>query len=133
MATRFCHSARWVKGGSLSLPPSNDLLWQQLVKSAVLGSERSAAPHAGNDSDSQLGNLLAQVKPENREAGLLSAAAIVSTYERCGLFLETGAELSLAPCEPDVLPRCSPGAASYLRRILADEFPFLLPEFLTAL
>jgi hypothetical protein len=117
----------------LSSPPRNNLEWQQLVKSAVLGSERSPAHAVAAESESQLGNLLAQVKPASREAGLLSAAAIVSTYQRCGLLLEAGAQPSLAPCEADVLPRCPATAISYLRRILGGEYLFLLPEFLIAL
>lgn len=134
----------------MSLPPSNDLLWQQLMKSAVLGSERSPALAVAAESESQLGNLLAQLKPKpgNPEAGLLSMASMVSTYERCGLLLEagagsTGAESMLAAstaagsmmaaCEPDILPRCPPTSTSYLRRILGGEYLFLLPEFLRAL
>src|SRR5215469_14696109 len=125
-------------GGSLSLPPSNDLLWQQLVKSAVLGSERSPAPAVAAESESRLGTLLAQVKPKSREAGLLSMASMVSTYERCGLLLEagagaTGAASTMDPCEPDILPRCPATSTSYLRRILGGEYLFLLPEFLRAL
>jgi hypothetical protein len=124
-------------GGSLSLPSNNDQLWQQLVKSAVLGSERSPAPAlvAAAESESQLGNLLAQVKPANREAGLLSMASMVSTYERCGLLLkaEAGAGSPLELCEPDTLQRCSPTSISYLRRILGGEYLFLLPEFLGAM
>jgi hypothetical protein len=107
------------------------------MKSAVLGSERSPAPAVPAEPESQLGNLLAQVKQENQEAHLLSMASMVSTYERCGLLVveaETaGAVPSLEPCEPDTLPRCPATATSYLRRILGGEYLFLLPEFLRAM
>jgi hypothetical protein len=103
------------------------------MKSAVLGSERSPAPAVAAESESQLGNLLAQVKPENHEAGLLSMAAMVSTFARCGLLLEGDAGSPLEPCEPDTLPRCPATSTSYLRRILGGEYLFLLPEFLRAM
>src|SRR5262245_49750853 len=47
--------------------------------------------------------------------------------------VKAGIAPSLSPAPADRAPRCGPGAASYLRRILKGQFLFLLPEFLAAL
>jgi hypothetical protein len=85
------------------------------------------------EDDGVLANVLTQVKGENREATLLTSATVVATYERCGTVAEAAGELSLRVSPADELPRCGPGAASYLRRITAGQFPFLQAEFLAAL
>jgi len=107
-------------------------VWEQLVKTAFLGSERSPAP-GDKHQDAQLAGLLAKVRAENREAALLSAAALIAGYGRAGIVAESTGESSLTPCAADDMPRCGPGAAAYLRRILDGQFLFLLPEFLAAL
>jgi hypothetical protein len=102
------------------------------VKTALLGCERAPAPVYAHP-EAPLGGLLAQVKKEDREAALLTAVALIVSYEQSGMVAEAGGEPSLSHAPPDDLPRCGPGAAAYLRRILGGEFPFLLPEFLSAL
>jgi len=114
-----------------SSAPIEASLWEQLVKTAFLGSERS--PNLGNKhQDELLAGLVAQVKAENREAALLSSAALVAVYERSGTVAESASESSLSACAADGAPRCGPGAAAYLRRILDGQFLFLLPEFVAA-
>lgn len=114
---------------NVSAPTS---VWEQLVKTALLGSERAPVP-SGTPNDIQLAGLLSQLKQENREAALLRSAALVAIYERAGLVAESAAEASLPVCASDHLPRCGPGAAAYLRRILEGQYRLLLPEFLAAL
>jgi hypothetical protein len=113
--------------------PASASLWEQLLKTALLGSERTPVPAPEAGLDVPLARMLAQVKTENREAALLSFAALVATYERCGAIPVTATGLSLSAAPADVLPRCGPGAAASLRRILGGQFPFLMTEFLTAL
>jgi hypothetical protein len=124
-------------GGSLSSAPdsapASASLWEQLLKTALLGSERTPVPVPAAGLDVPLAQVLAQVKTENREAALLSSAALVATYERCGMIPMMATELSLSTAPVDALPRCGPGAAASLRRILGGQFPFLMTEFLTAL
>lgn len=111
-------------------PASASASWDELLKTALLGTERAPAV-AATHSDPQLAALLQQQKDQNREDALLTAATLISSYEHSGMVAATAGELSLAPGPQDERPRCGSGAASYLRRILGGQFLFLLPEFLS--
>src|SRR5262245_15139674 len=82
-------------------------------------------------SDPLVAALLQQQNDQTREAALLTAAALISSYEQSGMRAGTAGDLSLSASAKDELPRLGPGAASYLRRILGGQFLFLLPEFLS--
>lgn len=103
--------------------------WDELLKTALLGTERASAV-ATSHPDPQLAALLQQQKDQTQEAALLTAAALISSYESSGMIAGTAGDLSLSSCAQDDRPRCGTGAASYLRRIFGGQFLFLLPEFL---
>src|SRR5262245_16029231 len=97
-------------------------LWEQLVKTALLGSEHAPLPQFAAHPESALSALTAQLPTDNPETALLSAAALITTHDRCGMVAEAAGEASLPQAPADNLPRCGSGAASYLRRILGGQF-----------
>ena len=99
--------------------------WEQIVRAALLGSERVSFPALNHGADS----LLSQLDPARREASLLSAAAIVSLHQRCGAVPAQTSAAFPKLAEEDALPRCGAGAAAYLKRLLNGEHSLLLPEF----
>lgn len=112
-------------------PTNSGQLWNELVKTALLGTDRIALPKLG--SGDNVGRLLSQADPSNREAALLASAAIVSVHRQCGTIPHTSEKSGFSKCEADPVPCCSPNAASYLKRMLQGQFPHLLPEFFSAL
>src|SRR3954468_12539580 len=95
--TTSCPSVRWRMGGSLSSSPtlkSSPLTFEELTKVALLGTERApitSAADRGNET-----SLLAQLDSSKREAMLLAAAAVLSTYQRSG---QTAAVSKITPPE----------------------------------
>jgi hypothetical protein len=106
-------------------------LWSELVKTALLGTDRIALPELG--SSDNVGAFLSQLDHSNREASLLAAAAVVSLHRQCGTAVFPSDKSGFPHCEKDETPRCSSNAASYLKRMLQGQFPHLLPEFFLAL
>ena len=102
-------------------------MWQDILKAAIIGTERSALVlPARNDA---LGNLLATLDANARETSLLSAAATVVLYERAGQL--PGIDTQALPASADVeeLSPCNPRAAQHLSLMLSNEFRELLPEW----
>jgi hypothetical protein len=106
-------------------------LWSELVKTALLGTDRIALPELG--SSDNVGALLSQLDRSNREASLLAAAAVVSLHRQCGTVTVPSEKSGFPTCKSDDTPGCGSNAASYLKRMLQGQFPHLLPEFLSAL
>lgn len=101
--------------------------WRNLVSTALLGTERQELPQPGQGLASLLHHL-----PSEREAALLSAAALCRTYLQAGQVLASDPSPLPAPAEPDLQPSYSPKAAAYLGRMVKGEFADLLPEWLEA-
>lgn len=108
----------------------NDL-WIDLVTTATLGTERRAP--AWPQPAGQLGALLSQVGPADREGALLSAAAIVSLYRRAARLPQPSDTPALPAADQDDLPVCPPGALQHLAALLDGAQRGLLPEWLAAL
>ena len=106
-------------------------LWSELVKAALLGTDRIALPELG--SSDNVGALLSQLDPSNREASLLAAAAVVLLHRQCGTVTVPSEKSGFPASKSDETPRCGSNAASYLKRMLQGQFPHLLPEFFSAL
>ncbi len=106
-------------------------MWQDILKIAIVGTERNAfALPARNDA---LGNLLATLDANAREASLLSAAATVALYERVGQLPAVEPQALSAPAEMEDVPCCNARAAQHLSLMLNGEFKEVLPEWLAAL
>jgi hypothetical protein len=106
-------------------------MWQEILKIAILGTERSAlAVPARSDA---LGEVLSKLDANAREASLLSAAAAVALYEHAGQMPVKDARALPAPAELNDLPGCNARAAQRLSTLLTGEFEELLPEWFAAL
>jgi len=106
-------------------------LWQEIVKTAVVGVERQ--PLAVKPSTDVLGHLLSQLDQTDREGALLGAAAAAALYERAGRLPVRDSSPLPVPCVEDDLPRCSKLSAQHLKLLLGGEHKDLLPEWLAAM
>ena len=101
----------------------------ELTSLAMLGTERRDLPRAP-DSPAALDRLLARVDRTSRERALLSSAAILAAHERTGRRPRTETSPLPAPCPDETRPLAPEAARALLARLLAGEFPELLPEWL---
>jgi len=110
---------------------SNTSLWDSLVASALLGTERRPfVPLASSDS---LGQVLAHLDPADPEKMLLSAAAVVALHRQVGR-LPAINKLPTSPHgEPDSQPECPSHAGQHLFFMLNGQYDDLLPEWLQTL
>ncbi len=107
-------------------------LWQDILKSAIIGTERDALSlPVRNDT---LGNLLINFDVKEREAYLLNAAATVKLYERAGQL--PAKELKSLPiiCEAEALLPCSQNSKHHLSLMSENyEYSAFQNEWFTAL
>lgn len=110
--------------------------WQGYVDVALLGTNRRS-PTCPQETDN-LSKLVCALNWNQPEAALLSAAGIVSQYQRVGKCAEqrvekrveqTDVAASTEPCQPDVQPCCSDRIAQYLG-VAMQEYPEAMPELL---
>lgn len=114
---------------------SDTILWQELVATALLGTERqppSFALHGSVPQTSALNDALTRLDLNEREQALLSAAAIVNLYQRCGAQPPIDPQAPIDVCQPDETLRCSRRAGRRLEQMLSGEYPQVLPEWLHA-
>lgn len=104
-------------------------MWQDILKTAIVGTERNAFA-LPNDA---LGKLLAMLDANAREATLLSAAATVALYERAGQLPAVEQQSLPAPAELEDMPYCNAQAAQHLALMLSGEFAEALLEWFAAL
>ncbi|MEW6492491.1 MAG: DUF5691 domain-containing protein [Cyanobacteriota bacterium] len=118
-------------------------LWQEVITTALLGTERRSLSLTPSPSDSplskemgesnQLDSLLSHLNQSDLEGTLLSAAAAIALYQQAGqLPLKDNNQPLVEPCPPDELPSCSIRAAQHLKLMLLKEREKLLPEWLAA-
>lgn len=104
--------------------------WNALVRTAVLGTQREAAPpmHLGDDA---FDALLAASNDMTPEAAVLKGAAVLGVARRAGAAAFDLAEAGHEAAPPDHLARCGPAAALDLVRLLGGgRDAALLPEWL---
>jgi hypothetical protein len=118
---------------------TNDPVWQTLVTTATLGTDRqplslpkSKDDRAATPIEYRLDRLLAQIDTTDPAKALLSAAAVLSLVQKAGRVPVIPDFDPISPCPPEDLPVCREGAAHSLQRMLAGEFPEVLPEWLAA-
>jgi hypothetical protein len=102
--------------------------WQQLLASAIVGTDRLPALPALSEPP-----LLAQIAHREKESALLSSAVVVSIRRQAGWMPEeipVGAGES--PARQEMLPPLSRNAAHHLKALLTGMHAGLLPEFLKA-
>lgn len=116
---------------------TNDPVWQTLVTAATIGTDRQplSLPKSKDDGaatpiEYRLDRLLAQIDTTDPAKALLSAAAVLSLVQKAGRVPVIPDFDPISPCPPEDLPICREGAAHSLKRMLAGEFPEVLPEWL---
>ncbi len=106
-------------------------VWPAVIKAAMLGTSRQ--PIDLSAPGGQLGDVLSRIDPGEAEHALLSAAAIVSAYQRVGTQPPSLDAALPTPCADETLPRCSTRAGLRLTSMLNGEQQAVLPEWLDAL
>jgi hypothetical protein len=104
--------------------------WERVVRAALLGTERQAAPVDAATDEPALDAAVAALSDQPAEARLLGTAALLDAWRRAG---QRGVRMAAPPPEPapegDERP-CSPVAARVLRQLLAGSPPPLLAEWM---
>lgn len=110
-----------------TLPQGHNMLWQELVKIALMGTERAQLSDEVKEALAPKGVL-----PGNDEARMvLEGAAYFAMMHKSGAEPPLWAG-SIPPPAPAELPEnsCSPEAVQCLHRILDDTYPLALDEFI---
>jgi len=109
------------------------LVWDELVSTALMGTEREIAPSLV--CDGALGKMLERLKERanlTKEGALLSAAAMVELYKRAGaLTIKSDSTEQSCACPEDELPECSFRAGMLLSTLIEDRNTGILTEWLT--
>jgi len=98
------------------------------VQVALLGTGRQAPPAAHGDGP--LARWLGRLDSSDREAALLSGAALAAGHERAGRLAARDTGPTPEACPKETHPWAGESAGALLRRLLGGEHPNLLPEWL---
>ncbi len=104
-------------------------LWQDTVKTALVGSERQSLALAF-PADSALGRMLSQLEQTPAEPYVLKVAATLALYHQASWTPESRSLTPVPPCDLDDLPVCRETSQHLLNQILEGTYPNLLPEWL---
>jgi hypothetical protein len=104
-------------------------LWQSLVATALVGTERQA--DLPKIDGSPIGEFMAQLPAANAETSLLNRAAALALYCQAGQQPMTFSAPAPIACEADDLPVCPQSALVYLRQTLTGDRRAQLPECLS--
>ena len=101
------------------------MIWNHLVKLALLGTARSSLPLSVEEKMNSLG------VDTSRELSrlVLESAAIESVLLKAGFEPQIDENKIPETCQQEVLPVCSFSSASHLRQILSGTYPSALAEF----
>ena len=105
-------------------------IWQDIHTTALVGTERKTLTPISQTN--QLSELLSQINYSDPEGALLSAAAIISLYQKAREIPITDNQPLPTPCQIDDNLSCSPLSAQHLKVMLLKERQQLLPEWLAA-
>ena len=103
-------------------------IWQDLVKAAVVGSQRQELKIIPQDN--QLGEILSHLDSNDKEGSLLAAAGVISQYHKAGKLLAIDNKATLNNCELDDFPYCNQLSEQHLEMMLNGEYNAILPEWL---
>jgi Family of unknown function (DUF5691) len=104
-------------------------LWQEVVKVALVGTERQALKVI--PPDNKLGEILSCLDSSDKEGSLLSAAGAIALYQRAGKISLSDKPPNPEPCESEELLDCSLLSRQHLALMLHGKHAQLLPEWLT--
>ena len=106
-------------------------IWQDLVKTAVIGTQRQKLKI--DSQDNQLGDVLGCLDMNDKEGCLLSAAGTIYLYKKAGQSTAIYGKKSLNTCDLDDLPYCSQVSGKHLGMMLSGGYSRALPEWLKLL
>ena len=105
--------------------------WAALVRTAVVGTQREAAPSMRIGDDDLDALIAARADAATAEDAVLRAAAVAGLARRAGARALDLSRVALDPAPEETLPRCSPEAANDLVLLLGGgRDAALLPEWL---
>lgn len=105
-------------------------IWEETVKTAVVGSERQDLT-LSLPAGSELERLCSQLETTPIEAYLLKVSGILTTYRQASWRPTSDPLPQLDPCDLDDLPLCSERSRQLLEMILDKTHRQVLPEWLT--
>jgi len=105
--------------------------WERVVRTALLGTERQAAPADATTGDPALDGAIASLEDRSAEARLLGTAVLLDAWRRAGQRPGQTAGNPPEPAPEEAERTCSPLAARVLRQILAGAPPPVLAEWMT--
>jgi hypothetical protein len=106
-------------------------IWQDLVKTAVVGTHRQQLKI--NTQDNPLGEVLSCLDTNDKEGCLLSAAGTISLYQKAGQLTAIDGKKAVVTCDLDDLPYCSQKSEQHLGMMLNGNYNSFLPEWLQLL
>ena len=106
-------------------------IWQDLVKTAVVGTQRQQLKLVTQDN--QLGEVLSRLDTNDKEGSLLSAAGTISLYQKAGQLTAIDSTKTLETCDLDDLPYCSLLSEQHLGMMLNGNYNVVLKEWLNLL
>ncbi|MEM6400236.1 MAG: DUF5691 domain-containing protein [Cyanobacteria bacterium P01_D01_bin.116] len=106
-------------------------IWQDLVKTAVIGTQRQKLKIVSQDN--QLDEVLSSLDTDDKEGCLLSAAGTIYLYQKAGQLAVIDNKKTLETCDLDDLPYCSQVSGQHLEIILSGGDTRALPEWLKLL
>ncbi|MGB6298627.1 MAG: DUF5691 domain-containing protein [Rivularia sp. (in: cyanobacteria)] len=106
-------------------------IWQDLVKTAVVGTRRQQLKI--NTQDNPLGEVLSCLDTNDKEGCLLSAAGTISLYQKAGQLTAIDGKKAVVTCDLDDLPYCSQKSEQHLGMMLNGNYNSFLPEWLQLL
>lgn len=105
-------------------------LWQDLVKAALVGTDRQTVTPP-NSTQSPVETLLTQLDSSSPPAYTLQAAGVLALHRQASWHAPHLSVSLPEACEPDEVPCCSAMATQLLGSILSGEERDLLPEWLS--
>ncbi len=106
-------------------------IWQDLIKTAVVGTQRQELKIT--PLDNQLGEVLNCLDTNDKEGTLLSAAGTISLYQQAGKLIPMDNKATLETCDLDDLPCCNQLSEQHLAMILNGEYSAIISEWLKVL
>jgi hypothetical protein len=108
-------------------------MWQELVSTALIGTQRHQNEISINSCSEKLNSILNQINSSNdTEQKLLSLAATLSVYQKVGQLPNKTTLTKLEPADLDDLPICK-GANEFLLQTFGGKYKSIFPEAINLL
>ncbi|MBE9216646.1 hypothetical protein IQ247_28975 [Plectonema cf. radiosum LEGE 06105] len=103
-------------------------IWQNLVKTAVVGTQRQELKIITQNN--QFDEVFNSLDMNDRQGSLLAAAGTISLYQQAGKLITIEHKITSKTCELDDLPYCNQLSEQHLQMMLSGEYSAFLPEWL---